>query len=260
MDYAATTPLAPEVFEAMRPWLAEQFGNPSSPYRLARRARAAVDDARERVAAVLGAQAKEIYFTSGGTEAVNLALFGRAFAPEQRGRAVVASAVEHQAVLETAAFLNENDRPSRIVAVDNNGVVDLDGWAAALGDDATVAALMYANNEIGTVQPIAKAADIARTRGVPLLVDGVQAPGLLPLEVDTLGCDLFALSAHKVYGPKGVGVLYVRSGTGMAPHMYGGGQERGLRAGTENVAAIIGCAVALELSDARRKKETERLL
>src|SRR5690625_3049799 len=136
MDYAATTPLAPEVFEAMRPWLAEQFGNPSSPYRLARRARAAVDDARERVAAVLGAQAKEIYFTSGGTEALNLALFGRAFAPEQKGKAVVASAVEHQGVLQTAAFLHDNGWPSRIVPVDEWGVVDLDAWREAVDEGA----------------------------------------------------------------------------------------------------------------------------
>lgn len=256
MDFAATTPLDPVVLEAMLPWLAQEYGNPSSPYRAARRARAALDDARERVAAVLGARAKEIYFTSGGTEALNLALFGRAFLPEEEGKPVVCSAVEHQAVLRAAAFLQERGRDVVSVPVDGEGFVNMDDWERALEKGAAVAALMYANNEIGTVQPVAEAAEAARRRSVPLLVDAVQAPGLLPLHVDELGCDLLALSAHKFYGPKGVGILYVRSGTALAPHLHGGGQERGLRAGTENVAGIVGCALALEraaasLSEAR---------
>lgn len=259
MDYAATTPLAPDVFAAMEPWLTTSFGNPSSPYRSARRARAAVDDAREQVAEIIGAQAKEVYFTSGGTEAANLALLGRAFAPRQEGTPVVVSAIEHQAVLQTARFLHEKGWPKRVVPVRQDGVINMEAWREALQTSPNVAALMYANNEIGTVQPIIEAAAAARNHGVPLFVDAVQAAGLLPLKVDDLGADLLALSAHKFYGPKGVGVLYVRSGTEIVPHLHGGGQERGLRGGTENVAAIVGCAAALARVDSDREAVSTRL-
>lgn len=259
MDYAATTPLAPEVLQTMLPWLRDDFGNPSSPYAAARRARAAVDDARERVASLIGARPSEVYFTSGGTEAANLALAGRAFAPGQRGKQIVVSAVEHQAVLQTAKFLGQHGWHDTYVPVDKDGIVDVDALAAALHDGAAVAAVMYANNEIGTIQPIDRVSAVTRNRDVPLFVDAVQAAGLLPVDVDGLRCDLLALSAHKLYGPKGVGVLYVRSGVAMAPHVHGGAQERGLRAGTENVAAIVGCARALELAIAERTAEAARL-
>lgn len=259
MDYAATTPVDASVWAAMEPWLRAHFGNPSSPYKTARQARAAVDEARGQVADLIGAAPSEVYFTSGGTEAANLALFGRAHADGQKGKQIVASAVEHQAVMQSASFLGEHGWNAVTVPVDGDGVIDMDAWREALGRDTAVAALMYANNEIGTVQPVRAAAAIAKERGVPVFVDGVQAVGLLPVRVDELGCDLFALSAHKFYGPKGIGVLYVRTGTAMTPHIHGGGQERGLRAGTENVAGIVGLAAALASAEAVREAEAARL-
>lgn len=259
MDYAATTPLSPEVLEVMLPWLHDDFGNPSSPYRAARRARAAVDDAREQVAGLIGARPSEIYFTSGGTEAANLALAGRAFAPGQQHKQIVATTVEHQAVLQTAAFLGQHGWRDAYVPVDEDGVVAVDALTETLREATAVAAVMYANNEIGTIQPLAAVSAVTRANGVPLFVDAVQAAGLLPVDVDVLHCELLALSAHKFYGPKGVGVLYARTGVPMTPHVHGGAQERGLRAGTENVAGIVGCARALALAVAEREAETARL-
>lgn len=259
LDYAATTPLDDEVLEEMLPWLQQHFGNPSSPYASARKARAAVDDARERVADIIGARPSEVYFTSGGSESANLALVGRAFAPDQTEKQLIVSAIEHQAVLKTARFLGDNGFRKTVIPVDGDGIVDLDGLKEALRQGAFVAAVMYANNEIGTVEPISKVQALTRAAGVPLFVDAVQAAGLLPVNVDDLGCDLLALSAHKMYGPKGAGVLYVRGGVAMSPHVHGGAQERGLRAGTENVAGIVGFAKAFELAEGRRQTEAVRL-
>lgn len=259
LDYAATTPLDPQVLEVMLPWLQQHYGNPSSPYAAARRVRAALDDAREQVAELIGAKPSEIYFTSGGTESANLALSGRAYAAGERGRQIVVSAIEHQAVLQTARFLSDNGFKKTVIPVNKDGVTDVGALEDSLKENTAVVAVMYANNEIGTVQPLADVRDVVEARGVPLFVDAVQAAGLLPVDVDDLGCDLLALSAHKVYGPKGVGVLYVRSGVEMIPHVHGGSQERGLRAGTENVAGIVGCAKALALATERRQREAERL-
>src|SRR5690606_19401196 len=233
---------------AMRPWLERFCGNPSSPYGEARRARAAIDEARERVAARIGARPSEVYFTSGGTEGDNWAIKGLAWARQDVGRHLVVSAVEHQAVLEAAEFLARQGWELTLLPVDGYGMVDPDAAAAALRPDTALVAVMHANNEVGTVQPIADIAAATRSRGVPLVVDAVQTAGLLPLDVDALGCDVLVVSAHKFYGPKGTGAVYVRRGTPIEPLLHGGGQERGLRAGTESVAGIVGLARALELA------------
>jgi cysteine desulfurase len=252
LDYAATAPPRPEVLEAMRPF--EDCANPSSLHAEGRRARAAVDDARARIAAILRCKPREIVFTSGGTEADNLAIAGAARAGRARGRHVVASAIEHHAVLRTLDALREEGAEIGVVGVDPSGVVDVQTFASALRDDTVAAAVMYANNEIGTIQPVRALAEAARARGVPFFCDAVQAAGALPLDVAALAVDALALSAHKLGGPKGVGALYVRDGTPIAPLIHGGGQERGRRSGTENVAAIAGFATALELVD--RERET----
>lgn len=259
MDYAATTPLDEEVFEAMAPWLRREYGNPSSLYALARRARAAIDEAREQVAAVLGAAPSEIYFTSGGTEAVNMAVKGVAWSMREQGRGdhVVVSAVEHKAVLEAAAFLERHGFRVTRLPVDQYGLVCPEAVAEALQPGTVLVAVMHANNEIGTIQPVREIGRIARERGVPFLVDAVQTVGLLDVDVNAIGCDLLAVSGHKVYGPKGVGALYVRRGLRVEPLLHGGGQERGLRAGTEHVAGIVGLSAALRLAAARRIEAAE---
>lgn len=259
MDHAATTPLDEAVLTEMMPWLTTHHGNPSSPYGMARRARAALDEARERVAAIVGAHPAEIYFTSGATEALNLAVKGVAYAHKDKGRHIVVSAVEHQAVLSAAQFLAKHGWRVTELSVDPDGLVAVDDFNAALTEETVLAAVMYANNEIGTIQPVSRLARVAAERGVPFLVDAVQAVGMLPVRVDDIGCRLLALSSHKFYGPKGVGALYVDKDLRVESHVHGGGQERGLRGGTENVAGIVGFAKALELADASRKTMASRL-
>ncbi len=261
LDHAATTPLDPEVRTAMEPYLTEAFGNPSSSHRWGRAARAAVDEARERVAQVLGADPREIVFTAGGTEADNLALRGVAWAARRagRGRHLIVSAVEHHAVLHTAEELAADGFEVTVLPVDEEGFVDPDRVLEALRTDTVLVSLIYANNEIGTIQPIAEIGRVLRARGIPFHTDAVQAAGHLPLRVDELGVDLLSLSGHKFYGPKGVGVLYVRHGTPILPQITGGGQERGLRSGTENVAGIVGLAAALEKAERLRESEARRL-
>jgi len=260
MDHAATTPIDPRVHEAMRPWLQECYGNPSSPYAVARRARAAIDDARERVAGLIGARPSEVYFTAGGTEGDNLAIKGIAWAREANGRHLIVSSIEHQAVLETARFLSRRGWELTLLPVDSHGLVDPQAVAEALRLDTALVAVMHANNEVGTVQPIAEIAAVTRSRGVPLVVDAVQTAGLVPIDVDALGCDVLVMSAHKFYGPKGAGAVYVRRGTPIEPLLHGGGQERGLRAGTESVAGIVGLAKALELACAEMHEVVPRLI
>ncbi|HEY8416641.1 MAG TPA: cysteine desulfurase family protein, partial [Limnochordales bacterium] len=260
MDHAATTPLDPRVREAMAPWLERWHGNPSSPYAAARRARAAIDEARERVAALIGARPSEVYFTSGGTEGDNWAVKGIAWARRAHGRHVVVSAVEHQAVLEAARFLARQGWDLTILPVDGDGLVHPEAVAAALRPDTALVAVMHANNEVGTVQPIADIAAVTRARGVPLVVDAVQTAGLLRLDVEALGCDVLVMSGHKFYGPKGTGAVYIRRGTPIEPLLHGGGQERGLRAGTEAVAGIVGLAHALALAYEELPAVVPRLL
>lgn len=255
LDHAATTPVRPEVLAEMEPYFARLGYNPSSLHAEGRAARAGLDRARERVAAVLGTRPREIVFTGGGTEADNLALLGVARAADAAGgrrRHVVATALEHHAVLHPLEQLRDEGWDVTLVEVDRDGLVDPARFAAALREETLLASVMLANNEIGTVEPVATLAELARARGVLFHTDAVQAPGKLALGVDALGVDLLTLTAHKFYGPKGIGVLYVRDGTPLAPVVLGGGQERGLRSGTENVAGAVGFAAALELAEAER--------
>ncbi len=254
LDHAATTALDPQVLEAMLPYFGARAGNPSSIHQLGRQALQALDDAREIVAHVLGATRKEIIFTGGGSEADNLAIKGVAMAQRRRGkgRHVITTAIEHHAVLHAVEYLEHNDFETTILPVDVRGLVDPAAVQAALRPDTVLVSVMYANNEIGTVQPIAEIGAICREHGVPFHSDAVQAPGSLPLDVHALNVDLMTLTAHKFYGPKGVGVLYARHGTPLWPQINGGGQERRRRAGTENVPAIVGLGEALRLAEQRR--------
>ena len=259
LDHAATTPVRPEVLEAMVPHFSQNGYNPSSIHAEGRSARAALDLARERVASVFGCKPREVVFTGGGTEADNLAIFGVARASRERGRHVLTTAIEHHAVVRTCEALQDDGYEITFLPVDAWGRVDPERFDGALRSDTVLAAIMYANNEIGTVQPVAELANRARARGVPFLCDAVQAPGQLPLRVRELGVDLLSVSAHKIYGPKGVGALYVREGTPLAALLQGGGQESGLRSGTENVAGIAGLARALELAEAERAGFAQRV-
>jgi cysteine desulfurase len=256
-DHAATTPVDPRVLEAMLPYFSESYGNPSELHRLGREARAAVEEARARVAAALGAGEKEIVFTSGGTEADNLALFGY-LARFQPGHLIV-SAIEHPAIMETARALNRLGWAVDFVPVDGEGVVDIDAYEQAFRADTRLASIMFANNVVGTLQPVAELARIAHEKGAVFHTDAVQAVGSLPVDVAELGVDMLSLSAHKLYGPKGVGALYVKRGTRLQPVLHGGGHERRLRSGTENVPGIVGLGAAITLATERIPEVRPRL-
>ena len=260
LDHAATTPLRAEVLEAMLPLLTENFGNPSSPHAAGRRARAALDEAHERTAAALGGLAREIVFTSGGTEAINLAIKGAAWAGKARGHRLVTTAIEHHATRHTLAHLEKFGFEVLEVPVDRFGQVDPDAFDAVITDKTILVSVMLANNEVGTIQPIAAIAErVRRHRGVLLHVDAVQAAGALDLSVADLGADLVSIAAHKFEGPKGVGALWMRQGTHLLAQQHGGAQERYRRAGTENVAGAVGLATALELAARERPEIAARV-
>ncbi len=252
LDHAATTGVHPEVLEAMLPYLGPEFGNPSSAHQKGQTARYAVQEARERVAAVLGCAPSEVVFTSGGTESINLAIKGIVKAAERTGH-IITTAIEHHAVLHTVEQLEREGYSATVLPVSPEGILDPDEVARALQPDTRLISVMYANNEIGTIQPLREVARIGREAGVPVHSDCVQAAGSLPLDVAELGVAALALSGHKFYAPKGVGIMYVREGTPLQPQQQGGGQESGRRSGTENVPYIVGIAAALERAARRRK-------
>jgi cysteine desulfurase len=262
MDHSATTPVDPRVVEAMAPFWTEFFGNPSSVYGLGRRSASALEDARRTVARILNCQPAEIVFTSCGTESDNLAIRGVALAAAAKGkRHLITTPIEHHAVSHTVADLAERfDFDVTIVPVDRAARVDPAAVEAAIRPDTALVSVMLANNEVGTVEPVAEIGAMARRRGVPFHTDAVQGAASLPLDVEALNVDLLALSAHKFHGPKGVGLLYVRKGVRLGPVQTGGSQEKGRRAGTENVPYIVGMARALELAHEGRDAESARLL
>ncbi|MFK4728081.1 cysteine desulfurase family protein [Agromyces mediolanus] len=258
LDHAATGPVRREALEAMWPYLTGAFGNPSSSHGLGEQAAAALEWSRERVAAVTGARAGEVVFTSGGTEADNLALKGPALAAP-RGRHLVVSAIEHEAVLESARFLERvHGFALDVVPVDASGLVQPGELAALLRPDTTLVSIQLANNEVGTVQPIAELAALARASGAVVHSDAVQAAGRLPLDLDALGVDALSLAGHKVGAPKGTGALVVRGRVPLEPVLHGGGQERGRRSGTENVAGAVAFATALDLAEREREEVAAR--
>ncbi|WP_214021166.1 cysteine desulfurase NifS [Methanoculleus sp.] len=247
MDHAATTPVRPEVVEAMLPYFSERFGNPSSLYALAREAEEAVEEARGRVAAAIGANPEEVFFTSGGTEADNWAIKGTAAANQRKGDHIVTSAIEHHAVLHPCRALEKQGYRVTYLPVDEFGRVEPGSVEEAITDKTVLVSVMTANNEIGTVQPVRAIAKVAHDHKIPFHTDAVQAIGAFPADVDDMGADLLAISAHKFGGPKGTGALYIRRGTRIGTFMDGGAQERGRRAGTENVPGIVGLGRAIEL-------------
>lgn len=260
LDYSATTPVDPQVREAMRPYFEGAFGNPSAAHALGREAKATLEQARETVAGLLGTADKdEVVFASSGTEADNLALAGTAFAYQERGRHIITSAVEHAAVLETCTALERGGFSVTYLPVNGHGVLDLEQLRRAIRPDTILVSLMHANNEVGVLFPLADIGAITKERGVLFHTDAVQSFGKVPLDVRHCKIDLLSLSAHKIYGPKGVAALYVRRGVRLQSLLRGGGQERGRRAGTENVPAIVGLAEAARLMFLEMPGEGERM-
>lgn len=260
LDNAATTPVHPEVVKAMLPYYNEYFGNPSSIYSFGREAKKAIEEAREKVAKALGAEPSEIYFTSGGTEADNWAIKGAAYANQEKGKHIITSAIEHHAVLHTCEYLEKQGFRVTYLPVDEYGVVKLDELKKAISDDTILISIMMANNEIGTIQPIKEIAEIAKEKGILFHTDAVQAVGNIPVNVKNLGVDMLSLSAHKFNGPKGVGVLFIKKGTKIHSFVHGGGQERNRRAGTENVAGIVGLGRAIEIASENLEEHAQKLI
>lgn len=257
-DHAATTALSPAAYETMQSWLQDRYGNPSTLYGLAREPRKAVEHSREVIAAAINADPSEIFFTSGGTEADNWALKGTMFQYE-RGKGLITSAIEHHAILNSCVALERMGYAIDTLPVDQRGIVQAEALQSALTDDVLLVSIMLANNEIGTIEPVAQLAEIAHQGGALLHTDAVQAIGHIPVDVKALQVDMLSASAHKFNGPKGIGFLYVRKGVHLLPLLDGGGQEHGMRAGTENVAGIIGMAIALQEHVEHLAQETEYL-
>lgn len=248
LDNAATTPILPSVREAMEPYMQDVFGNPSSVHQAGRRAKAAIEKAREQVAKAIGAKPTEIVFTSGGTESDNAALISMALSLQVKGKHLVTTSIEHHAVLHTCAFLEQAGFEITYVDPNEKGIVTLAAIEQALRDDTILVSVMMVNNETGAIQPIAEIGALTTERGIAFHTDAVQAVGLLPVDVEALQVDLLSMSGHKLHAPKGVGALYVHSKTKWTPYLHGGNQERQRRAGTENVASIVGFGTAIELA------------
>ncbi len=248
LDYNATTPVDPEVVKAMLPYLEKYFHNPSSLYKGSFKVRTDVESAREKVAKLINARPEEIVFTSGGSEADNMAIKGVAFSRSQKGKHIITSSIEHHAVLHTCQFLEKMGFEVTYLPVDRYGLVDPDDLKKAIRKDTILVSIMLANNEIGTIEPIKDLAQVAHEHDVLFHTDAVQAVGKIPVDVKDLGIDLLSMSAHKFYGPKGVGALYIRKGIKISPLIHGGSQEKNRRAGTENVAGIIGMGKAAEIA------------
>ena len=259
LDYAATTPTHPDVSKAMRPYLRDFFGNPSSMHSIGQEARVAVEESRDKVASMIGASSEEIVFTGGGTEADNFALKGMAYANDSKKNHIITSSIEHHAVLETCKFLERLGFSVTYLPVDGYGLVDPDDVKRAITEKTLLISVMHANNEVGTVEPIAEIGKIAREAGISFHTDAVQTAGHIPVKVDDLGVDMLAMSAHKLGGPKGVGALYVRKGTRIVSFVHGGEQEKGRRASTENVPGIVGFSKAAEMAQRESEKEAKRL-
>lgn len=259
LDHNATTPVHPEVLDALMAWYQSDFGNPSSVHRYGRRTRVQVDDTRDIVAALLDAPASSIFFCSGGTEANNTIIKGVATARRDRGRHLVTSCIEHPSVLDTCAYLAQQGYSVTHVPVDTNGTVDPQAVHDALTDETILVSIMHANNETGTLQPIAEIARLVRARGILMHTDAVQTFGKIPLQIDDLGVDFLSFSGHKIYAPKGIGGWYARTATAFQPLLHGGHQERGLRSGTESVANIVALGKACTLAARDMQTEAQRL-
>lgn len=258
LDHAATTPLKPEVFEEMKPFLNEYYGNPSSIYEFAQVNKEAVEKAREQVAKAIGANEKEIFFTSGGTESDNWAIKGIAEAYKYKGNHIITTSLEHHAVLHTCEYLDKHGFDVTYLPVDEFGLIDLDELREAINESTILISIMFANNEIGTIQQIKKIGEIAKEKDVIFHTDAVQAVGHVPIDVKDMHIDLLSISSHKLYGPKGIGALYVRKGLKLKAFIHGGAQERRRRGGTENVPAIVGFGKAIELAIENMENESIR--
>lgn len=255
MDHSATTAVDPAVTEAMLPYFSEKFGNPSSLYTIGREARRALEESRQKIASLIGAKKEEIIFTGSGTESDNLAIKGVAYKNRKKGNHIITSSIEHHAVLHTCKYLETQGFSVTYLPVSRDGLVNPADVEKAITPQTILISIMHANNEIGTIQPVGEIGKIAREKNIPFHSDAVQTAGKIPLDVDSTGIDLLTFSAHKMYGPKGVGALYIRKGVRIEPQLHGGGHERGIRSSTENVPGIVGFGKAAELARERVQEE-----
>ena len=259
MDHSATSPVDPEVFEAMKPYFTDSFGNASTLYSLGREGKKAMESAREEVASIIGAETKEIIFTSGGTESDNIAILGAAYKLKKKGNHIITSDIEHPAVDETCKYLEKNGFTVTYLPVYEDGIVKVKDLEDAITDKTILITIMHANNEIGTIQPITEIGRIAHENNIYFHTDAVQTVGKIPVNVKELNVDMLSLSAHKLYGPKGIGALYLRQGVRIEPIMHGGGHEKGIRPGTENVPGIVGLGKACSIAKENLQMDAQKL-
>jgi len=259
IDHSATSPVDPEVFEAMKPYFTDSFGNASTLYSLGREGKKAMESAREEVASIIGAEAKEIIFTSGGTESDNIAILGAAYKLKKKGNHIITSDIEHPAVDETCRYLEKNGFTVTYLPVYEDGIVKVKDLEDAITDKTILITIMHANNEIGTIQPITEIGRIAHENNIYFHTDAVQTVGKIPVNVKELNVDMLSLSAHKLYGPKGIGALYLRQGVRIEPIMHGGGHEKGIRPGTENVPGIVGLGKACSIAKENLQMDAQKL-